>query len=54
MIKINVLEGLRPPLPPATSKEIVEVCIWALVVISIIGGAVFGVVLVLGRLINWL
>ena len=54
MIKINVLEGLRPPLPPATSKEIVEVCIWALFVTSTIGGAVFGFVLVLDRLMNWL
>jgi len=26
MVRINVLEGIRPPLPPATPREILEVC----------------------------
>lgn len=30
MVKINVLEGIRPPLPPATPKEILQVCAAAL------------------------
>ncbi len=30
MVRVNVLEGIKPPLPPATPKEILEVCLGAL------------------------
>lgn len=52
MVKINVMEGLRPRLPPATPGEIFEVCIWAFLATSIIGGTVLGIVFLLGRLIH--
>ena len=30
MVRVNVLEGIKPPLPPATPREILEVCLAAL------------------------
>jgi len=30
MVRVNVLEGIKPPLPPPTPREILEVCLAAL------------------------
>lgn len=42
MIRINVVEGIKPPLPPATPKEIVEVCFAALLFSCVAGAIIFG------------
>ena len=47
MIRINVLEGLRLPLPPATPREILEVCAAALGFSAIAVGIVAGVTFLL-------
>lgn len=44
MIRINLLEGVRPPLPPATVLEILQICIGALVFALAMGGIALGVV----------
>ncbi len=52
MIKINVREGLKPPLPPATPGEVIQVCIWAFFAIAIVGGLFFGALFLLDRLLH--
>ena len=47
MIRINVLEGIRPPLPPATPAEILQVCAAALAFTAVAAGVVAGVVALL-------
>lgn len=50
MVRINVLEGIRPPLPPATPKEISEVCAAALGFTAAVSLLAAGI----AALLNWL
>lgn len=54
MIKINIKEGLRLSLPPATLRDIFEVCIWAILATSIIGGIVLSAYFILEKLVHCL
>jgi hypothetical protein len=44
MVKINLLEGVRPPLPPATAFEIITVAGAALAFALAMGGIAFGII----------
>ena len=44
MIKINLLEGVRPPLPPATALEIIMVAGTALAFALAMGAIAFGII----------
>jgi hypothetical protein len=52
MIRINVLHGIKRPLPPATPREVVEVCLLALLFVCLVALTVFGAVMLLGHLLN--
>jgi hypothetical protein len=47
MVRINVLEGIRPPLPPATLVEILQVCAASLAFAAVAAGLIAGVVALL-------
>jgi hypothetical protein len=44
MVRINVLEGIRPPLPPPTALEVIQICLMALGFALGVGAIVFGAV----------
>ena len=50
MVRINVLEGIRPPLPPATAFEIFQIAIGALAFALALGGIAFAIVSILFKL----
>ena len=43
MVRINFLDGAMPPLPPATAREIFEVCAAAMAFCAVAAGVVFGI-----------
>jgi hypothetical protein len=49
MITINFLDGVRPPLPPATLMDILVVSAAALGFCAVVAGAVWGAVYLLAQ-----
>ncbi|MBW2083444.1 MAG: hypothetical protein JRI39_10245 [Deltaproteobacteria bacterium] len=47
MIKINLLEGIRPPLPPPTLREILEVVAAALAFCALVSAVASAIVVLL-------
>ena len=50
MIRINLVEGIRKPLPPATGLEIATVAGAALAFALLLGGIAFGIVFLFTKL----
>jgi len=51
MVRINVLEGIKPPLPPATPREIFDVCLAALGFCAAAGLLTAGIIALLNFLL---
>jgi hypothetical protein len=50
MVRINLVEGIRPPLPPATGFEIFQIAIGSLAFAFALGGIAFLIVSILLKL----